>query len=407
MAKIGWRIIKEPQSLLARVLLGKYARDVSFLNCLVPSSAFHGWRSILAGREILRKGLSWMVGNGESIKVWSDLWLSFSSPTQPMGPQPFHSMSLKVSELLCPLTNNWDLDKIRHHLPQYEDTILQIKTSSVPSLDTLMWLLESSGSYSTKTGYGLGMLANRVQSDEDTSFNWLKNIWNINTSPKIKDFIWKEVRKAIPVSANLERRGMAPFVCKKCGAPEDDLHVFLKCLVAAEVWNLVPTRFSPSPSLSSMADMLTGVQGMIPLPPTGLTSPIWPWILWNLWKARNCLIFQNRAFTAHEIALKSITDAKEWSSALPQRSINAFPQEPAHVLLATRAPRPPPSFPSGILIAKVDAAWDAKSKSCGLGGIFSGENTPILPNLCESQNHVSSALMAEAIAVRLAVVTAV
>ena len=111
-------------------------------------------------------------------------------------------------------------------------------------------------------------------------------------------------------------------------------------------------------------------------------------------------------FTAQEIALKSIIDAKEWSSALPQQSTNAFPQEPAHVLLATHSPRPPPSFPSGILIAKVDAAWDAKSKSCGLGGIFSGENTPILPNLCESQNHVSSALMAEAIAVRLAVVTA-
>lgn len=55
----------------------------------------------------------------------------------------------------------------------------------------------------------------------------------------------------------------------------------------------------------------------------------------------------------------------------------------------------------------MDAAWDAKSRHCDIGGILSGENTITLPNLCESRNHVSSALMAEAIAVHLAVATAV
>ncbi|KAG2321699.1 hypothetical protein Bca52824_014912 [Brassica carinata] len=55
----------------------------------------------------------------------------------------------------------------------------------------------------------------------------------------------------------------------------------------------------------------------------------------------------------------------------------------------------------------VDAAWDAKFMHCDIGGIFSGENTIILPNLCESHNHVLSAFMAEAIAVRLAVATTV
>ncbi|KAJ4877372.1 RNase H domain-containing protein [Raphanus sativus] len=58
-------------------------------------------------------------------------------------------------------------------------------------------------------------------------------------------------------------------------------------------------------------------------------------------------------------------------------------------------------------LCNVDAAWDAKSRHCDIRGIFSGENTITLPNLCESRNHVSSALMAEAIAVRLAVATTV
>ncbi|XP_056845497.1 uncharacterized protein LOC130496889 isoform X2 [Raphanus sativus] len=55
----------------------------------------------------------------------------------------------------------------------------------------------------------------------------------------------------------------------------------------------------------------------------------------------------------------------------------------------------------------VDAAWDAKSRHCDIGGILSGANIITLPNLCKSRNHVSSALMAEAIAVHLTVTTAV
>ncbi|KAG2320237.1 hypothetical protein Bca52824_013450 [Brassica carinata] len=52
-------------------------------------------------------------------------------------------------------------------------------------------------------------------------------------------------------------------------------------------------------------------------------------------------------------------------------------------------------------LCNMDAAWDAKSRHCDIGVIFSGENTMPLPNLCESRNHVSSALMAEVIAVCL------
>lgn len=70
LAKIGWRLIKEPNSLLAQVLRGKYYRDSNFLDCSIPTTASHGWRSILAGREILRKGLSWAVGDGEKIHLW-------------------------------------------------------------------------------------------------------------------------------------------------------------------------------------------------------------------------------------------------------------------------------------------------------------------------------------------------
>ena len=80
LAKLAWRMLKEPQSLLTQILMGKYCNNSSFLDCVAPASASHGWRGILAGREVLKKGLGWVVGNGKSIPVWSQPWLQLETP---------------------------------------------------------------------------------------------------------------------------------------------------------------------------------------------------------------------------------------------------------------------------------------------------------------------------------------
>ncbi|WZZ20298.1 hypothetical protein YC2023_121685 [Brassica napus] len=47
LAKLGWRILKNPTCLLARCLLEKYCHSESFLKCKTPASASHGCRSVL------------------------------------------------------------------------------------------------------------------------------------------------------------------------------------------------------------------------------------------------------------------------------------------------------------------------------------------------------------------------
>lgn len=150
--RIHIRIIQHPTSLIAQVLLGKYVRHSSFLECSAPSRMSHGWRSILAGREILKKGLGWIVGSGDKIRVWKDPWLSCEEPLRPVGPPNMNDADLMVSDLLCPITNTWDTGKIKSLLPQYEDRIHAIVTSSAPATDQLAWLLDKSGCYTTKTG---------------------------------------------------------------------------------------------------------------------------------------------------------------------------------------------------------------------------------------------------------------
>ncbi|CAA7044064.1 unnamed protein product [Microthlaspi erraticum] len=69
LAKLSWRILNNPQSLLSRILQGKYCKDHHFLNAPMPSSASHGWRGIIIGRDLLLKNLGKAIGNGASTSV--------------------------------------------------------------------------------------------------------------------------------------------------------------------------------------------------------------------------------------------------------------------------------------------------------------------------------------------------
>ncbi|CAA7018071.1 unnamed protein product [Microthlaspi erraticum] len=86
LAKLSWRILNKPECLLARILKGKYFRRSSFLESTIPTTASHGWRSIHIGKELLTSNLGWVIGDGQSIRVWQDPWLSLEEPLRPTGP---------------------------------------------------------------------------------------------------------------------------------------------------------------------------------------------------------------------------------------------------------------------------------------------------------------------------------
>lgn len=123
------------------------------------------------------------------------------------------------------------------------------------------------------------------------------------------------MRKAIPVSSNLETRGLPAFSCSRCDGREDDMHLFSHCPIARQVWELAPLIAQPLTTVTSMAELIATLPPLTVLPPTGLSTPFWPWTLWNLWKSRNKLCFENRVFSAMEIIINSISDAKEWQAA--------------------------------------------------------------------------------------------
>jgi len=75
LAKQGWRIIQNPNSLAARILRAKYYQNSCFMEAPIGARASFVWRSICSARSLLSHGLLLRVGDGKSIKIWGDRWL--------------------------------------------------------------------------------------------------------------------------------------------------------------------------------------------------------------------------------------------------------------------------------------------------------------------------------------------
>lgn len=70
------------------------------------------WRSILAGLDLLKKGVVWQVGAGSGILIWEDAWLPRDESRRLFTPRGTNLLSY-VDELIDPLTGSWDEALVR------------------------------------------------------------------------------------------------------------------------------------------------------------------------------------------------------------------------------------------------------------------------------------------------------
>lgn len=128
LAKIAWRIINVPDSLLARILIGKYCHKKNFLEVDLPKVCSHGWRGVLQGRNLLRENLGKAIGNGMTTSVWKDSWMSLDEQLKFCGPVQEEALDLKVSDLLTD-EMKWNTERIEKFVPEFKEKILSLQPS--------------------------------------------------------------------------------------------------------------------------------------------------------------------------------------------------------------------------------------------------------------------------------------
>ena len=403
LAKQAWRIISKPDCLLSRVLRGKYCSKESFLEVEAPKNASHGWRGILAGRNLLVTNLSKAIGDGETTSIWKDPWLSCQSPARPIGPTKEEHQDLVVADFLCRGTSDWNVQRIMEVLPQYLPDILRIKPSIFGSPDSFVWLAARSGAYSAKSGYyvatSMEFLVHREPAQPAPNQNLYKAIWASKISPKLHLFLWKITQGAIALGDNLARRGITNNItCRQCGEPETADHLFLHCTFTRQIWSshIWASSFDPT-QFGSFNEAFLGSTMATNLPPLGVSTALFPWIVWGIWTARNSLIFENRHYTPLDIISKSIRMAREWSNA----QLTSTPNPPTHHSRELQPLITPP-----FVFCFTDAAWQAGSNRAGCGWILKDHRDDFLKQGTGTFNNTSSPLMAEALAVRSALLIA-
>jgi hypothetical protein len=60
---------------VAKIYKEKYYPNSTFMGTHLGRKPSYAWRSVWNAKPLLREGLVWRVGDGQSIHIWGDKWL--------------------------------------------------------------------------------------------------------------------------------------------------------------------------------------------------------------------------------------------------------------------------------------------------------------------------------------------
>ncbi|XP_031120628.1 uncharacterized protein LOC116023758 [Ipomoea triloba] len=309
LTKMAWQLWSNQDKLWVQAMKDKYVKQGDFLQLPTCSNASWGWRSILKGRDILTKGLKWRVSDGKSINFWGDWWVG-DRPLAEAVPNggvtiPAHTL---VDRFITP-GNTWNIQALNDVLPPV--IVDEIRAIALPTshnqVDQLTWPHSNSGLVSVASAFSF-ISGNDGAEDP---YAW---IWKITCVERVKLFVWKVAVNGLLTNAERLRRGLSSNAdCPRCGAHDESIdHLLRHCDFAKECWESAST---PAGFMASFHLPLTDWMMKACTTQTQDDGSRWntvfPYLLWNMWKARNNLVFNSINGSANDIIIKANREAKE------------------------------------------------------------------------------------------------
>lgn len=309
LAKQGWRLLKYPNSVVARVLKAKYFPNTSFMEASSPSGMSYSWRSIITGREVLAKGLRYQIGDGRCVSIWNDPWIPLPHSFKPFSLPLEGTEMWNVEDIIDPESRTWNATMVENLFTKMEaDLILSIPLSHRPSEDKLVWHHDRKGSFNVKSCYHLARTIQRHHTQATSSANardgrsnlWNK-IWKARIPPKIRAFAWRLLKGILPTRDALARKITLPDLsCIFChNHIESDVHLFMRCSALVNFWYACSFgELARNQSQRSISEWIFEVA-------TNHTSQQldkFLTCLWVIWKERNNILWNGGDFNTFFMA---------------------------------------------------------------------------------------------------------
>ncbi|XP_048623890.1 uncharacterized protein LOC125592615 [Brassica napus] len=301
LAKQLSRLVQYPDSLVARVLRGRYYRMTSPLRATSTSSPSYVWTSISAARKLLLLGIRQKIHSGYDVRVWEDPWIP-TTPARPARPiAPVMNLNMRVSDIINQESKEWDVGLLDDYVhPDDIPLIRSMAISSTHRRDTFCWNYTRNGQYTVKSGYWVAQNLLKQEEEKEIlepSITKLQAFaWKLKAPRKMCHPIWQLITGQVAVTRNLVRRNMrCDNYCPRCGEIEESVtHAIFECPPALQVWSLSVTPTSPGifpvASVYTNMDYLFWRKNNIFVPDQDRDP--YPWIIWYIWKARNDKLFR-------------------------------------------------------------------------------------------------------------------
>ncbi|RVW51835.1 putative ribonuclease H protein [Vitis vinifera] len=280
LGKWLWRYLRESTALWHQVILSIYGTHSNGwdANTLVRWSHCCPWKAIAQVFQDFSKYTRFVVGDGERIRFWEDLWWG-DQIFKDQYPRLFRVVTYKnipISSILGSARPfSWNFN-FRRNLTDYEIEDLE---RLMCSLDSLSQMLDSS------------------------PFSPLSLYENLKSPSKLRPLVWLVAHKKVNTNDLLQLRrphkALSPDICKLCmeqGESAD--HLFLHCSVTLGLWHrlfqLAKMDWVPPKSISDMMfinykDFGKSKRGLV------LWQNACIDLIWVVWRERNARIFEDKA----------------------------------------------------------------------------------------------------------------
>ena len=236
--------------------------------------------------------------------MWEDNWLPSLSHPRKQGPLTAEMQEARASSLINPLTHQWKTTLISSAFILDEcELIKHIQLSKTPANDALFWPFVQSGHYSAKSSYFFLKQEARTsatpsQSPVDPSLTAWKKIWHLSVPCKVRNFIWRSYRNAIPTKTNLVRKCVIDnSSCPLCHDHQEDvLHALWYCPTLSQVWEGDPQwSFRGQTCFGTFQELLSHVIQ------TGCNVELFAMLVWTIWCRRNTIRVNPIGFPLNQV----------------------------------------------------------------------------------------------------------